>query len=323
MIDAVAHVVVTGLGDAVLDAGSEAVCNARSYLKTRKTRKYMGQQDHLAVVAAGRSLEAAALSGNELGERAGLYLSVGYIPFEQTDIDRLYVGSLVDGEFDPAAFSVDGFESIRPTLTFRCLPNMPAFHVSCNFDVQGPYFVTYPGVGQLYLALERALCDLQDGLVDVALVGGVAHQRNFLVTHHFSRCSHPISSDRLADAAGFVVLETEERAAARAAKPRLKLAELSIQYTPFDPFEPGATHVESVRIPPESRLTSARDHGKIGAASSLSVKKSASRVSPGEGELGPASLFVELNRMGDDAPGLVHRVTTRDGIRACSKWERL
>ena len=51
----------------------------------------------------------------------------------------------------------EAFAALNPLLTFRCLSNMPAFHVSVNFDVQGPYFVTYPGAGQLYLALEEAV----------------------------------------------------------------------------------------------------------------------------------------------------------------------
>ena len=38
--------------------------------------------------------------------------------------------------------------------------------------------VNYPGPGQFYLALEAAAAALADGTIDVALVGGVAHQRN-------------------------------------------------------------------------------------------------------------------------------------------------
>src|SRR5207253_861874 len=96
-------------------------------------------------------------------------------------------------------------------------PNMPTFHVSVNFDVQGPYFVTYPGPGQFYLALEAACTALAEGEVDVALVGGVAHQRNYLVRYHFSRLELPVAAEDLQDAAGCLVLERAGAARARGA----------------------------------------------------------------------------------------------------------
>ena len=52
----------------------------------------MGVQDDLAVVAAGQAAASAGL-GNALGERAGLYLSVGYLPFEP-DAAHLFFPSL-------------------------------------------------------------------------------------------------------------------------------------------------------------------------------------------------------------------------------------
>ena len=52
---AVHHVEVTGCGHFV---GRE--CDSAPFLKARKSRKFMGRQDELAVVAAGR---AAAILG--------------------------------------------------------------------------------------------------------------------------------------------------------------------------------------------------------------------------------------------------------------------
>lgn len=240
--------VVTGFGHA------GPPCDSNPYLKVRKQRKFMGLQDELAVVAAGRALESAGLPGS-LGERAGLFLAVGYIPFEQSDVDLLLAGSLQDGRFSMERFSTDGYASVNPLLTFRCLSNMPAYHVSANFDLQGPYFVTYPGPGQFYLALEEAAAAIEGGRIDVALVGGVAHQDNFLVRHHFRRVEPPV--DRLSDSAGVLVLEAAGRAGPRA---RGRLLGWTLDYRAVDPFE------ES--LPPE----------EIGA----------------DGAMGPASLPVAL-----------------------------
>src|SRR4029078_7528726 len=130
------------------------------FLRQRKLRKFMGRQDDLAVIAAGLALQSASRAGR-LAERCGLYLAVGYIPFEEQDITQLLEASVEEGRFSMRRFATDGLNAISPLLTFRVLPNMPAFHVSLNFDVQGPYFVGYPGVGQLYGALEEAAAALE------------------------------------------------------------------------------------------------------------------------------------------------------------------
>jgi len=274
--------IVTGLGAAV-----GAACDPVPYLRNRKLRKFMGRQDDLAVVAAGRALENAGLGRAALGERAGLYLAVGYIPFDGDDIDALHAASSADGRFSMRRFATEGYLTPNPLLTFRCLPNMPAFHVSVNFDVQGPYFVTYPGAAQLYVALEEALEALGTGAVDVAVVGGVAHQRNFLVEHHFARLGLPVAS--LRDAAGCVVLESDGHAARRGAPPRAQLRACSTAYRPWDPFADAPAFVETLSAP--------------GVALD---------------GLGPASLPVALRHLGR---GVHHHRLLSDGVEATSTWE--
>lgn len=250
----------------------------------------MGPQDALAVVAAGRALDAAGLRGRPLGERAGLYLAVGHIPFEGADVDDLVEASTDEGGFSMERFSTDGCASVNPLLTFRCLSNMPAYHVSVNFDIQGPYFVTYPGAGQFYLALEEALEALAAGRVEVALVAGVAHQRNFLVAHHFRRLPDPVPRERLVDAAGCLILERasdlQERSIGRAGR----LIRHDLSYRPHHPFEE--------TVPFEEAFEGA---------------------DAPEGEMGAASLPVWISRCG--AGTIHHHLHDRDGIRAGSTWE--
>src|SRR6266436_2988490 len=94
-------------------------CSSELYLKTPKNRKFMGNQDHFAVCAAGRALESAGLSSDALGPKAGLFLAVGFIPFERTDIDKLLDASLEDGKISLRRFGTDGFSAVNPLLTFR------------------------------------------------------------------------------------------------------------------------------------------------------------------------------------------------------------
>lgn len=274
-------IVATGLGQVT------GACDVRPHLRSPKMRKFMGPQDALAVVAVARALEAAGHAGTGLGERAGLFIAVGHLPFEQEDIDRLLEGSLVDGAFSMPAFAGAGYHAVNPLVTFRCLSNMPAFHASVNFDIQGPSFVTYPGPGQLYAALEEACAALDEGRVDTALLVGVAHQQNFLVQHHARRLVPPAPAERLVDGAGCLVLE---RAADAAARARARLVEWSLAYDPVHPFEEGRA--------PEERLDV-----------------------PLPGDLGAASLPVALALA--PAGRFEHEVRARDGHHGRSAWEVL
>ena len=246
----------------------------------------MGLQDELAVAAAGGALAQAGLEA-PLGERCGLFLTVGYIPFEKQDIDGMLAVSIEDGRFSMPRFSKHVFDAINPLLTFRVLPNMPAFHVSLNFDIQGPYAVSYPGIGQFYGALDDAMAALGSGAIDVALVGGVADQRNFLVEHHFSRIDPPLDPSRSVNGAACLVMELSDHARARNAQPRAILGDYRLVYMPRDPFTPAA-HVES--------WTGRAD----------------------DGFYGPASLGVAIAQ---SRGTLTHEAATRDGFDVRSTWE--
>jgi 3-oxoacyl-(acyl-carrier-protein) synthase len=268
--------VVTGRGHALT-----ALCDSTLYLKSRKNRKFMGVQDELAVIAAGKALSDAGVTQG-LGERAGIYLAVGHLPFDGQTIDELLEGSTDENGFSMQRLSTAGYGTLNPLLTFRCLSNMPAFHISMNFDIQGPYFVTYPGAGQFYLALEQACFALDSGAIDAALVAGVAHQRNFLVEHHFSRTGS--APARLEDAAGCLLLERAADAGRRNAPVRARLMDYEIAYEAHYPFEEAVEGCET------------------GADEAM----------------GAASLPVAVSA---GAAGLLrHELKSSDGLRACSTW---
>lgn len=286
---------VTGAGAIVVGASHEAACDPTAFLRVRKTRKFMGLQDDLAVVATGRALASAGFHA-PLGARAGLFLAVGYIPFREEDIGPVLDASMTDGRFDVRRFGAGGFQRAHPLLTFRCLPNMPAYHVSANFDVQGGSCVTYPGPAQLYAALEEACAALADGRLDVALVGGVAAQSNFLVRHHFARIAPPVPADRLLDVGAVLVLEREAHARARGASVRARLEAMHVEYTPPDPLADGATTAGE-------RLDGDVAHGADGMGPALLAVALADRIARGGGG------------------ALRHALESRDGVRAESVWQ--
>ena len=223
------EIVLTGI--ATLIARRDDRLDPLPFLKERKSKKYLGRQDELAVITAGQALASAGLGGDQ-GERVGLFTTVGYIPFQMRDIEPVLARSVdEEGQFSMAAFTDGGYQRAHPLLAFRCLPNMPAYHIAANFGIEGPYQVGYPSEGQLLLSLERATHALLDRRVDRALVCGVAHQRNFLVEHHHRRIG--IDPNRLRDAGATIVLERKgEREVASLAV----LDALRTAYVPFDPL---------------------------------------------------------------------------------------
>ena len=286
--------IVTGCGHVILD-DEDAPCDPTPYLKAPKLRKYMGVQDDLAVVAAARALHSAGLRNHD-AERIGLYLVVGYIPFEQSDLDPLLAASLEDGRISMEKFSTAGFRAVNGLLTFRCLPNMPAFHISVNCNIQGPYFVTYPGPGQFYLALEEAVTALQGGSIDVAVVGGVAHQRNFLVAYHHSRLDVPIPNHQLRDAAGCLVLERRSSGLARGGNSVAKILDWQIDY-------------EQRVFPDLPEFEFHESFSGFGEASAAYL---------GPASL-PARLSLESQRRGCGIRQ--HRLRSRDGFICRSTWD--
>jgi 3-oxoacyl-(acyl-carrier-protein) synthase len=199
----------------------------REFLVRPKTLKFMSKQDRLALVAAGKALRGSGIDPESLKTSCGLFMAVGYIPFRREEAEMISAHAQEDGQFSMDRFTTDAFDRVNPLLAFSCLPNMPGHHVSANFDLQGEYFMTYPGMPEFFLALQEAVGHLQAGDMDFALVGGVADQNNFLVQNHF-RKYRPGQPFMDADVSAFLVLERVAQAEKRGKAPLLYLRSLEV-----------------------------------------------------------------------------------------------
>jgi len=279
-----------------------------SVLRVPKNRKFMGLQDKLAVVAAARAL----ISGNlicqlsepgfqhktpNLKHRCGVYMTMGYIPFEYREIAELSENSQLCDMFSMEQFSSVGMAEVNPLLTFRCLPNMPAFHVSMNFALQGPYMVSYPDIGQYYQVLNQAIFALRRNQIDFALVGGVADQNNFLVEHQLRKLG--IRGQKL-DCAGFLLLERKKHLQDRGSKSIMELIAIHSDYKPQNLLRQVPQYQELISV--NDRRLELRD--QIYA--------------------GPASLAVMLSLLSQktNVCGEVHHRSASPGnIEAVSHWQ--
>ena len=127
------------------------------------------------------------------------------------------------------------------------------------------------------------------------LVGGVAHQRNFLVEHLGRRLEPPVVESTLADAAAFFVLERAEHAVERGASVLARLVELEVGYMAHDPFAGSVRAVERCLA----------DGQEVGIGS----------------EFGAASMPAVLGEALERGGAVIeHVLESRDGIRARSAW---
>lgn len=300
------NVVVSAIAAIVASPDSPSITQVdpTPFLEVRKSRKYLSPQDDLAVVAAAQSLEKASLTKGHIRERSarvGLAMCVGYLSFDKKDTEPVLAVSVEDERFSMKRFSSEGMRKTHPLLTFRCLPNMPAFHVSVNFGAQGPYFCTYPGPAQTYAAIERARDWILDGDADIALVGAVAHQRNFLVEHHLGRVAHAVAAAQLRDAGAMIVLERESTARARGVRPVATLKALARSMVPTLVYDGSAAKPESAWYRPEDPDVFDTERVDLGCAAPLVML--AERV--------------DQRRTGN----VVHDLLTRERLQTSVVWE--
>ena len=200
------------------------------YLRDPKVIKLMSIQDQLSVICACQAVKQAGLSSDELDNKTGIYITVGYISFDDMDLNVLSKYSEENFLFSIKRFSTEAIYQLNPLLTFKCLPNMALFHVSNELQIHGRYFISYPGPGQWFQCLERAVDDLQAQRVTYALVGAAAYQNNKLVRHQMNRINIG-QTKQLVDNAAFWILTKSDTKQSIAT-----LQILDLCYHPIDPF---------------------------------------------------------------------------------------
>ena len=207
--------------------------NVLSIIKDRKHNKLFSKQDKLALKSAHMAWKESGIEqiDPDFSQNTGIYFCVGTLPFEDAPLNRLAQNSQENSALSMEKFSTDGFNSINPMLTFKCLPNMPLFHISYNLGITGRYFMTYPGVLDFFTALERAVWDLEHGFVKHALVGASCDQENFLTAHHLRRVQ-PEAQAKAIDCSAALVLTKSGNAPTKAL-----LKDFDFDYCPHDPFK--------------------------------------------------------------------------------------
>ena len=221
-----------------------ARCRPVEYLPDRKLLKYMSPATAMALMAAGRALDHAGLRGDRRRlDRTALFVAAGLIAFDVSSVDRaLRATRMDDGELDMAFMGGQGFRLCHPLMPFKMLLNMPLGMVSIALGLRGQNAIFYPGVDQAAACLEVALRGIRRGRFERALVGATANPVSLLPLCTLARqgrlarsveAAAPYSEEHQgwapADAAAFVLLESEEAARRRGARALAQLHAVALR----------------------------------------------------------------------------------------------
>ena len=202
-------------------------------LKTPKNEKFMAPSVRFAMHAAKDAVAAAALDLSRFDPyRVSLYTGSGQTGLESTEFFRtLEAGGGTDEASDFANMGGRASRAIDRYFSLRTLSNAGLGLLSMEFGAQGPSNNFVQDDTASVLAIAAGARDLEEGLADVAIVGGYdsLHQTSaYLAYRHAgvasTSCDSALrpfdaSSDGVAlgEGAGFLVLERADDASRRGA----------------------------------------------------------------------------------------------------------
>ena len=142
-----------------------------AYLPERRLVKTMSRDSQLGVSSAVLAMTDADLEAGDVDpDRLGVIFGAGRMsttPQELADAVRACSGS---GGFQPGLWN-EAMGQISPLWLLRQLPNMPAAHVSIEFDARGPNNTITSRDASAILALNEAIGCIERGAADAMIVG--------------------------------------------------------------------------------------------------------------------------------------------------------
>jgi 3-oxoacyl-[acyl-carrier-protein] synthase II len=208
--------------------------DGKQFVTPRKSLKVMCREIQLAYASAMLAMQDAGLTAAALDhDRFGCVLGCDMLYCENEDVEDVFRGCIVDGEFDWQRWG-DNFPSkIFPLWMLKYLPNMAACHIGIALDARGPNNTITLGDASSLLAISEAAHVVARGHADVMLAGGTGSRLNVtplayrgekLLSHRQDepeKASRPFDAARdgmvNGEGAGILVLESREHAEARGA----------------------------------------------------------------------------------------------------------
>jgi 3-oxoacyl-[acyl-carrier-protein] synthase II len=217
--------------------------DAGKHFPDNKALRLMNRDALLAVVAARRAIEDAALvpGVSYPPEEIALYGATGLSGMASAEIARL-VGDAAapDGSLDLQRFGSVTLRRIRPVLSFKILANMPVCFVSIFENLRGPNAVYTPWEGNGAQAIAAGVRAIRTGDVPCALVGGCdvkTHSLSLITLQQqgvFDSWMKQGDGCVPGEGAAFLVLEDRRQAVRRGVRMYARLGSLMLRSVPSD-----------------------------------------------------------------------------------------
>jgi len=256
-----------------------------------KTLRLMNRDAHLAVVAARAAMQDAGIVAGRTYpcEQVALYGATGFVDLPLTDVAGLVRhAAAADGSLDLRRFGSVGLKRVRPVLSFKLLANMPICFVSIFEQIRGENAVYTPWEGQGAQAIAAGIRAIRRGRVPCALVGGCdvkTHELALVSLQQSGAFESWLRHGRgciPGEGSAFVVLENEQRAAARGARVHARIVDSRIGIIGGDRTldDVCSTVIGSLAVGDQTGLVAASDGDvSIGDAEQSALEKANIRVS--------------------------------------------
>lgn len=199
-----------------------------------KTLRLMNRDAQLAAVAAHMALNDAGIVVDETyaGEEIALFGATGVAGMTLDEAEAI-VRHAADsnGNFDLQRFGAVALKRIRPVITFKILASMPICFVSIFQNIRGVNAIYSPWEGNGAQAIAAGIRTIRQGEASCALVGGCDVKTRELAFVNLQQLGifEPWKQHGTGcipgEGAVFLVLEDQQKAAARNKKPYARLNE--------------------------------------------------------------------------------------------------
>jgi 3-oxoacyl-[acyl-carrier-protein] synthase II len=247
----------------VFIAGDVADFDPKEYVKPRKSLKVMSRETQLGFAAAEMAWAHARLEGVDIDpDRLGVTLGSNMFCPEVPELaPACHASDGGGGRFDFTRWGKEGLSEIFPLWLLKYLPNMVPAHIGIAHDARGPSNSIVAGDTSGLLAIIEAADVVARGHADVMLTGGTSSMIDWmdLLWHGGARLSRRVEEPERAsrpfdaqrdgivggEGAAIFVIETEQHAIARGAKPIARILGFGRRYEPAtESYQPTGHAIE-------------------------------------------------------------------------------
>lgn len=212
----------------------------KDYIKPKKNVKVMSRDIQMGVVATLLACQNAGLSfdseqRNTNPERLGCIFGCDLIGLELDYLKDAFRAGISEGKYDFSTWGSASMANIMPLWMLKYLPNMIASHIAIALDARGPNNTPTLDRGSSLAAFMEACRIIERGATDVMIAGGAGNKINPTILSRSGAYDlapwsktpdqdpRPFDTERrgtvIGEGAASFVLENEEFALARGAKP--------------------------------------------------------------------------------------------------------